>query len=173
MDLHDELARIAQLQGKEAIDGTRLEGFGPDDAPPPAFEPVTYRNASIPPEWLDEPAAEPTVLRSPDDPAASPPPTTPSPGILGALEQAVAGLPSPVLVVVEGNATYRGHTAQLTDAEQKAVAAVIVRALKRQLADIEGQLGKQARRRSVRTMIVPPVPDLPKRKPGRPRKVEP
>lgn len=157
VDLHQRLHDIALRQGKEPIDGTRIEGFGDGNAPAPAS-----------PEFEIESAAEsygPPI----ETPAPAPPPPPKSPLVEMGLRadrrpdgvtliSKAEGVFTPRVLqgaivkeaelwIRDEEATYKGRAVRLTSQEQQALARIVVRALKRDLAQLEVG-GSRVRRRA-------------------------
>jgi hypothetical protein len=158
-NLLDRLAEIREKQGREPIDGTRIQGFA--ELPPPEWTPPTQTD----PPWHEDPdeAPEPEKEVSPLVRAALPekPPVQPLPQI-----------PMPDLAVLDSLASYQGHDVKLNDSETRQVKAVIVKALQRDLRDKMAALREIAPRRQRKSKPADPAAssEAPVRKRrGRPR----
>lgn len=158
-NLLDRLAEIREKQGREPIDGTRIQGFGPDTEPPPGW---TAPDMTPPPQYEDS-DEEPEKEVSPLVRAALPekPPVQPLPQI-----------PMPDLAVLDSLASYQGHDVKLNDSETRQVKAVIVKALQRDLRDKMSALKSLEPRRQRKSKPAqisgPGEAPAPKRR-GRPR----
>jgi hypothetical protein len=178
----DQLAEISRRQGREFIDPTRIEGFGPGNAPaplPPTTPPEQLPVPHIPsardlhgdPVEFSQIVGEMSVA----EPAPSPlvelgkkaaPPEVPV--------VPVNEVPTASLVIVGRNAVYRDRPVLLNDTEHAAVVAIVLKAIRRDL-DVQYQelTGRRPRTRKAKKASEPvaaavaPTP----RKRGRPRKV--
>ena len=183
MGLVEDLNRISAMQGKAPIDPTIIHG----DAPPPRHDP------DIPAEWLDpeidldEPAPEFTAPPSPLIPRRSPAHTNPENPREAAREyQPPAGFDAPAfpetagltfnLCVADTLASWKQRSVTLTEGEEKAVRAIVLRAIRREVDADLGAVGEKPRRTR---KPKPPVEasfaagnQPARRKPGRPRKNE-
>ena len=162
-DLIGQLNEIRGRQGKDPIDGTKIEG-GPF-APPP-FDPVAARLAearSYPEEHLETPEPQTFDDESPLVAIAKPeflgkfqPDTFSSPDVAG---HGVAPIVDFELLVMEHSATYRGRPVTLLDSERSLIVGIVLKALRRSLDEQYAEIaGTRMRTRKVRE------PEAPKRK---------
>lgn len=153
MSLQDDLDRIAEMQGKPPIDGSRIEGFGPGASPAPAWSPPVSTADDWPEEDLDQPPS-PLIPRKT--------PSVPQDGLSG-IVQALTANPARVSVWND-RALFQGREVTLKSQEQAGIEAIILRAIQRtvrdQIRELSALLPKRARRKSLE----------PARKRGRPRK---
>lgn len=195
-DFHQRLTSFDLARGKDPIDGTRIEGFGnPGDAPAPPLKEADIAPASDsygPPIDVPAPAAERSEPVSPlvEMGMQQHPERMSAREFLGKIDPAIpframgvdfpTGLPLPKeadLWITDEQAVYKGRKVELLKAEQDAVAKIVIRALRRDLASLEvGSKRVRARgsRRTVRGPVVQPTASepsvsLPKKKRGRPR----
>lgn len=146
MGLIDDLARIRQMSGREPLPDPRvIQGFEPGTPPPPPYIPT--ERSQVPQEWL-EPAPEPKSPPSPLVPRkAKPEPQEPP-----------VDFPKFNMVIFDGLAAWKGRDVQLTQQEEGAIRAIILKAIQREL---DGDLAIAARLSG----------DQPKKR-GRPKKVK-
>jgi len=190
MSLQQNLDRIAQLQGKIVPRGDRIEGFGPDHPPAPAYIPVPSAREQYgdPIEPFDDPDDVPdSAPESIQPPAFQPSPLIPRGSRLPVAEtRAPLASASPFaglsLVVADGFARLDGRDVILTDDEvsrlKYGVLRALLRAKRQEQAEIEEQLPKRRRRAAKGRGPVPAaaepdgkIPSAIPKKRGRPRKV--
>lgn len=137
-DLINDLAAIRDRQGLAPMPNPHfIQGFGPNDPPPPPY---------IPPETVvDDPADEFGV----DDDPLPASPLIPRPP-LEQMRQPVtpAPLPSVALVVLDRLASWKGREVALTEDEEKACRAVVLRAIQRELDADLAAVGRRRQRKS-------------------------
>lgn len=157
MDLHQRLAEIRDLQGKDPMpDPTKIQGFGPEAPPPPTSHPVQQ-------EW-------PGDTQEPEDFSEEPSPLIPvvrkvlNPPLNEGRQNAREFLPAPDagVFVMDGHASFKGFTVDLNQAEQDEVSGVIVRAVRRRLDELSKATINPVQ------VFTPPI----HKKRGRPRKVK-
>lgn len=172
MSTSDELNRIAMLQGKMPIDGSKIEG-DPLAEPSPIPEPdELMRQAQVP------------FLKPPEEPEDDPGDEY---DLLPDPLPVIAPEPPPDLAVISTRglcgATLLGRDVALTAAEEARVKAVVIGALRRSLreqeAELAGLLPKRVRKRKAVESAdrkdagvahaLPAPPPVKKR--GRPKKV--
>lgn len=153
-NLLDRLAEIREKQGREPIDGTRIQGFA--ETPPPEWTPPTQTE----PPWHEDPDEEPEKEVSPLVRAALPEP------------KLLPQIPIPDLAVLDSLASYQGHDVKLNDSETRQVKSVIVRALQRDLRDkmsaLKSLTPRRQRKPKPAQISGPGEAPAPKRR-GRPR----
>lgn len=107
--INDELNRIRMQNGKDPINPSIIEGFGPNDPPPPR-------------EWLEpeRDVAPPSPLIPRREPKPEPEP-----------------LPMPVfhLVVLDGAASWKGREVILSNADIAAIRIIVINAIKKTVQD--------------------------------------
>ena len=161
-DLIRRLDEISELQGRQTIDPMMIEGFGPGHPPAPAWKPIAE-------EYLDD-AEDPEVEQSPLLEAARPRDLAPAP--VSPVPE--APVQPPVDLIVAGKqAAFKGHGVELTEAEERSVTRVVLRALQRTVREQMGQIKALDPKRVRRSVSVSEVPVPAPRKRGRPRKVKP
>ena len=171
MSLIDDLARLREVQGKEPLPNPHIiAGFGPDDPPTPALGPVDRRGEEFPPmiedEFRDADAPEPPPP-SPLIPRRAPTALVSNPGVPLTPPQMAGMPPLPDLVVLGHVGAWKGREVVLSDAEERAVRAVVLRAIAREVhADLEAAGVRRVRKAKVELQAAP-------KKRGRPRKVKP
>jgi hypothetical protein len=133
-DFLHQLNAIRERQGKEPIDGTRMEGFGDGQPPPPVFF-DRLSDAEPRPDFPDDeeiydtPEVPPLVKIAMDRPRLNP-----------ALDAE--------LVVTENAATYRQRPVLLTEPEKAAIVTVVLKALRRSLDEQYQEIAGRPMRRS-------------------------
>jgi hypothetical protein len=133
-DFLHQLNAIRERQGKEPIDGTRMEGFGDGQPPPPPFY-DRLSDAEPRPDFPDDeeiydtPEVPPLVKIAMDRPRLNP-----------ALDAE--------LVVTENAATYRQRPVLLTEPEKAAIVTVVLKALRRSLDEQYQEIAGRPMRRS-------------------------
>lgn len=189
MGLVEDLNRISAMQGKAPIDPSVIQGQG--DWKPPAIDP------DVPPEWLDpeidlnQPAPDFAAPPSPLIPRRSPTHPKPElpqkdPGAFGEellhLQRLVdagtctAAMPTFSLCVADRLASWKKRDVTLLESEEKAIRAIVLKAIRREVDDDLGAVGEKPRR-TRKPKAIPEsfaAGNLPaRRKPGRPRKDAP
>ena len=177
MGLVEDLNKISVAQGKAPIDPSIIQGQG--DWRPPAIDP------DVPAEWLD-----PEIDLGQDAPDFAPPspliprrsPAHPKPEpasredarAFDATAAMVAGLPVFDLVVADRLASWKKRDVQLTEPEEKAIRAIVLRAIRREVDADLGAVGEPVRRkRTPKPAESFAAGNQPaRRKPGRPRKTD-
>ena len=182
MGLVEDLNRISAMQGKAPIDPAVIQGQG--DWKPPAIDP------DVPAEWLDQeidlnqPAPDFAAPPSPLIPRRSPahpkpefvPPQSHAEahelvGSVGAYE--APALPAFSLCVADRLASWKNRDVTLLESEEKAIRAIVLKAIRREVDDDLGAVGEKPRR-TRKPKAIPEsfaAGNLPaRRKPGRPRK---
>lgn len=180
MSLLTDLDRVRQMQGRDPMpDPTKIQGFGPDDPPQPDYLPPAI-SPDLPPEWIDPELDVPrNAQASPQSPlmalgaqgtkaVVSSPPAAP------------AALPDPgqfQMIVCDRVAAWKGRSVELSEADEKAVRLVVIRAIQREVqADLEAVVPRRKRRaRAATTTVAAEHVDSPPRvavrvKRGRPGK---
>lgn len=181
-ELHERLAEISRLQGKEVPDGRSI--MGDTQTPWPAWSPREPVRPTMPDE-----VGEPEGF---DDPLEVPRETSPlveiaQPRPLPAPPVAPPAFPVPKvnLLVIDGVGGYQGHETLLSEGDQNQIAGIILRAIQRTVQEKLSGLpkGRRVRKRSeakpvkgveaASPEVVPgqKPPDPVRRKPGRPKKV--
>lgn len=167
-DLLQRLAEIREAQGKDPMpDPTVIHGFEPGSTPPPEWKPpTTTEQLEYSGDWADEPEDEPEAPPSPLVPRKAPEPAPMS------MPQNITGID---LLVVENEASYKGHTVTLDWGEKAEIARIILSAARRVLDEHLSEVEKPKNILTVQEMVAqaaalrtPGV--VVKRKRGRPRK---
>lgn len=129
-DFHQKMAEINQRQGKDPIDGTRIEGFGPGTPPVPERQ-IDIQSAA-------EQYGEPVETNFAPPPQVSPllniarkPPEKPQEA------PAAPVTPEAELWIAEDFAAYKNRPVKLLKEERDQVVRIVVRALKRDLDSLE------------------------------------
>lgn len=177
--LHN-LAEIREMQGREPLpDPTRIQGFEAGSAPVPESRPVYSAplNPPLPPgvedEFLDggPPAEEAQVPASPLIPRrrSEQHRLVQPPGMdEQALSSALAGMPVPLLAVLDREATWKGRAVALSESDERAIRAVVLKAIQR---EVQADLQAAGVRRVRRPKAVLDAATAQPAKRGRPRKV--
>ncbi|OGO47235.1 MAG: hypothetical protein A2Z30_03345 [Chloroflexi bacterium RBG_16_64_43] len=135
-DVLTRLAEIRQRQGLPPINPSIIQGFGPEEPPPP--DEPNPDNESFPEDEDD--------LRAPLPPAAAP--EVPASPLVNLGRQATP--PAANLLVLDSMAAYQGQKIKLTEKEQGQVVRIVLlavrRQLKEQLAALDRRLPRRARR---------------------------
>lgn len=186
MGLVEDLNKIAAMQGKPPIDPGIIQGEGQR----PAFDP------DVPADWLDpeldmgEPApsfaAPPSPLiprRSPNHPTPKAPDpksaTQPPAGFDAPVFPEAPSLPTFSLCVADRLASWKTRSVTLTEPEEAAIRAIVLKAIQREVqADLAAvEKPRRTRRKPALGTVSDGVALIPgptvRRKPGRPRKVTP
>lgn len=192
MSILDDLARVRAAGGHEPLpDPTKIQGFGPDSAPVPPYVPrneVQY-DSDVPREWLENEIDSP-------GPELPPSPLIPrKPSVAGGaatehrvpadeqarIQQAISA-PAFSLMVADQLASWKQRNVTLTATEEKAIRAIVLKAIKREvdadLRDVEQPPTRRTRTPKHKltmedaALALPPAAFQPsgKRRPGRPRK---
>lgn len=166
-DLLTQLAQIRQQQGLDPLPDPRvIQGFEPGSPPAPPFMPSSVTQQD---HFVDEiPDQEPETYQSPLVAAASPSPSAPG--------TAPADLiPKFELIILDSSAAYRGHDVELSREERNAIVSVVLAALRRALdalrAEVDGPPGPGLTPDEKAALQAPL--EAPRKKRGRPRKVQP
>lgn len=152
-DFHQRSNQIRRMQGKDPIDGTKIEGFGPSDPPapppgagvpeiPPASEAYGAPIEPSPTEALPAPVLPESpmvalgrkmVSQGSQGPAAAPRDEGPTQEV--------------VLWVRDGQARFQGQQVTLEESDQTKIAEVILRAGKRAMdSKLEALIGAKPRK---------------------------
>lgn len=192
MSLINDLAQIREAQGKPPLPNPHvIQGFEPGAPPAPPFNPfeVDSPTGEVTEMGVDDPylnegppkeEAPPSPL-IPRRPRTEPHRLVPTPDAdpLESLATAVAGkliggmakpASGPMLAVLDRQATWKGREVALSESDERAVRAVVLKSIQRELqADLKAA-GVQRVRRGV--PAAEPASPAPRRR-GRPRKVTP
>lgn len=169
MSLINDLAEIRALQGKEPLPSPHIiAGFEPGAPAVPdfvAFGEVDSPGGQVADEFgLDDipPAPAPVAPASPLIPRRAPVPVAPAPAVTHSLGSLFA------LAVGDRLASWKGRDVMLSESEEKAIRAIVLKAIQREiLADLALAGVKRTRRPKVTQEAEAP------KKRGRPRKVQP
>lgn len=191
MSLIDQLASVRERAGLEPLPNPGIiQGFGAFDAPAPPYVP---QNPPAPAGWLDDDpdAEEDEVMESP-----APPPSPLVPKRARMPLPAPPGLPVSQtttldfqLVVADRKAAWKNREVVLSEGDEKAVRAIVLRAIQREVDAELAEVSVKRRRKDKRLVqtidIEPSSPSgreggglrdvilTQKRKPGRPKKGTP
>lgn len=184
MSLLNDLARIREMQGKEPLpDPGVIQGFGPNDPAVPPYTPRTvapsYEQEPVEDEFLEggPPAEEPQSPLIPRKHRLVAPPGQPDAGdpldaiVAQVAERLLGGMAaaSPALAVLDRVARWKGREVALSESDEKAVRAVVLKAIQRELA---ADLAAAGVRRVRKGGAAPEAASaVPVRRRGRPRKV--
>ena len=159
MSLIDDLARIRELQGKSPLASPHvIQGFGPDDPPVPPYIAQQRHEAPADEFGIDDDPLPPSPLV----------PRKAAPVLVAPPGQPEFSGPMPTLVVLDRIASWKGRDVALSEDDEKAVRAVVLRAIQRDLdADLSDAGAKRTRRSRAK------APDAEPAKPKRARKVKP
>ena len=159
MTLLNQLAAIRTAQGKDPIDSSHIEGFGPGSPPPPPYNPGT---PAFPTGWVeDDPDADLDEAPAPPMPsplvprkAPAPPPKSqllPTDPVTGLSEQDLAAILAnqlkPELMVMDRVAEVKGRVVNLSEKDAADIRRVVLLALRR---EVDAELGDATPRRKAR-----------------------
>lgn len=170
--LNPKVQEFASTWAHQNLTAMKIQGFGPDDPPPPPFDPAHFREVKpvVPGNMEEEEPQNSVPTALPQSPLISlGQRLTRAPEVTA---QTLAPSPKPDAELwVEGpKALFRGQPVDLTASEQAAIAQIVLRAIRhridQQYSEVVGTLPRRVR---VRRQEAAPVPPKPKR--GRPRKV--
>ena len=172
MSLIDNLAAIRELQGKEPLPNPHMiQGFEPTDPTVPPYNPYDAAGIRDPlPEDFGQ-SADPFGL---DDTPPAVPASPLIPRKAPVRTPAGDALPAPItgpvfsLMVADHIGSWKGREVQLSEKEEKAVRAVVLKAIQRELQADLSEAGVRRARKPKDAILADP----PKRR-GRPRKVQP
>ena len=158
MSIINDLAKVREMAGRDPLPNPHvISGFGPDDPPAPPLGPIGDEQFDDP--YLEgdpepEPAPSPLIPRRPAPVVAAPAPEAPK-------------VPMPDLVVINQFAAWKGREVTITEADEKAIRAIVLKVIEREVrADLAAAGVRRVRK--VKTV----TPEAPKKR-GRPRKVQP
>ena len=176
-NLLDDLNAVRARNGQDLINPFAIQGFeeGSPPLPPLDMERIEAANPAshLSAELLAEPDPTPGPPPSPlvmlgeakEEPKEAPQPSPFQAGVLP--------LDPDLLLVMGGQASFKGQAVELSETDQAAVARIVLESAQRRLREQLDQVRKAAPRRIRAARPADPIPPVVKRKPGRPSKVLP
>ena len=161
MTLIDQLARVRQMSGMDPLpDPTQIQGFGPNDPPVPAYVPSPEQ------PWIEQ---EEDQAYEPVEPPPSPLIPRRAAPQQPILQPSVPSIVTFNLGVADRRASWKDRFVTLSEPEEKAIRAIVLKAIQRELSDELAEAGV----RRVRRSVPGPFHDEPEavaKKRGRPKK---